>query len=350
MSLTIAPPPPMAHRAGRWNPRKANWPLFRDKVAHGVTADALAMYMLDDAEAILKTAHSRRHRDGWYYNQIKDANHRVYILHKILRRHHNPANLANLLSAVEESKETARRVHSGKWLEWCQSFSEFTTLKEPWSKLHTATSRAPPRRSLRTPQCETESLAQEIARRTHTATLPVELQQRQAMLRQPRRTRVQAAMGCPGDTDTPFTVHELQASCRRSSDFAPGSDLVTYSMVGHLGEADEQALLQVVNSSLTCGRLPAKWKQADIVPIPKPREPGQYRPISLTSCLEKTMERMVLQRQQWKLGPPLENLYGFTKGVGTAQCIATLLSHVEQGHATGSSEIQSYWSRGKIEK
>ncbi|XP_076052657.1 uncharacterized protein LOC143032075 [Oratosquilla oratoria] len=348
MSLTVAPPPPVVQRIGRWNPRKANWTLFKDRVAREVVTDALAMGELDDAEASLVSAihaaaeevipkkglNRRRHRDGWYYNQeIKDANHRVNRLRKILRRHHNPANLANLRSAVEEAKETARRVRSEKWLEWCQSFSESTTLKELWGKLHIATSRTPPRRAPRAPQCEAENLAQEFARRTHTATLPVELQQRQAMLREPRETRIQAAMGSPGDTDTPFTIHELQASRKRSSDTAPGSDLVTYSMVAHLGDAGEEALLQVVNSSWSCGRLPSNWKRADIVPIPKPREPGKYRPISLTSCLGKTMEKMVLQRLLWKLGPPQENLYGFTKGVGTAQCITTLLSHVEQRHA-----------------
>ncbi|XP_076047363.1 uncharacterized protein LOC143028890 [Oratosquilla oratoria] len=42
---------------------------------------------------------------------------------------------------------------------------------------------------------------------------------------------------------------------------------------------------------------------------------------------------MVPRRLQRKLGPPSENLNGFARGIGTAHCIATLLSHVERGHA-----------------
>ncbi|XP_076046155.1 uncharacterized protein LOC143028232 [Oratosquilla oratoria] len=250
-------------------------------------------------------------------------------MRKTLRRHRNPANLANLRTAVEEAREVARRVRSDKWLEWCSSFSAHTTLRELWGKLHTATRRIPPRQALQTPHLEAESLALEFARRTHTATLPVELQRTQARLSEARRARIQAAMQSPGNTDTPFTLQELQSTYRTSTDTAPGSDRVTYSMITHLGDAGEKALLQLVNTSWLSGRVPYNWKQADIVPVPKPKEPGKYRPISLTSCLGKTMERMVLRRLQWKLGPLPENLNGFARGIGTAHCIATLLSHVE---------------------
>ena len=50
---------------------------------------------------------------------------------------------------------------------------------------------------------------------------------------------------------------------------------------------------------------PTSWKTAIIIPIPKPdkllSDPGSYRPIALTSCLCKTMERMVNCRLIWYL-------------------------------------------------
>ena len=45
------------------------------------------------------------------------------------------------------------------------------------------------------------------------------------------------------------------------------------------------------------GESPVSWTQATIIPIPNPGKdntnPNNYRPIALTSCVCKTMERMI---------------------------------------------------------
>ena len=51
------------------------------------------------------------------------------------------------------------------------------------------------------------------------------------------------------------------------------------------------------------GKFPKSWELATIIPIPKPgkdhAEPNSYRPIALTSCLCKTLERMINVRLVW---------------------------------------------------
>ena len=53
------------------------------------------------------------------------------------------------------------------------------------------------------------------------------------------------------------------------------------------------------------GKFPESWELATITPIPKPgkdhTEPTNYRPIALTSCLCKTLERMINARLVWYL-------------------------------------------------
>ena len=53
------------------------------------------------------------------------------------------------------------------------------------------------------------------------------------------------------------------------------------------------------------GKFPESWELATIIPIPKPgkdhTEPTNYRPITLTSCLCKTLERMINARLVWYL-------------------------------------------------
>ena len=54
-----------------------------------------------------------------------------------------------------------------------------------------------------------------------------------------------------------------------------------------------------MNNIWETGDLPSIWKLANVIPIPKPgkdhSEPSKYRPISITSCVCKTMERI-----QWR--------------------------------------------------
>ena len=53
------------------------------------------------------------------------------------------------------------------------------------------------------------------------------------------------------------------------------------------------------------GTFPESWELATVIPIPKPgkdhAEPNSYRPIALTSCLCKTLERMINVRLVWYL-------------------------------------------------
>ena len=52
-------------------------------------------------------------------------------------------------------------------------------------------------------------------------------------------------------------------------------------------------------------QFPESWELATIIPIAKPgkdhAEPNSYRPIALTSCLCKTLERMINVRLVWYL-------------------------------------------------
>ena len=75
---------------------------------------------------------------------------------------------------------------------------------------------------------------------------------------------------------------------------------MTYSMLSRARPAVDIALLATLNASWLVGCLPPMWKEVDIQPIHKPREPTKLRPI--LSCTAKTAEKMVLARPQWQVG------------------------------------------------
>ena len=60
-------------------------------------------------------------------------------------------------------------------------------------------------------------------------------------------------------------------------------------------------LLDLFYDIYLSGEIPECWKEATVIPFPKPgkEKTSNYRPISLMSCLYKTMERMVNIKLVW---------------------------------------------------
>ena len=102
-----------------------------------------------------------------------------------------------------------------------------------------------------------------------------------------------------------FNLDELVEAIQLSHDSATGPDEIHYQMLKHLPENSLETLLNIFNYIWTTGKFPEDWTLATIIPIPKPgkdpAEPNNYRPIALTSCLCKTLERMIDKRLTWFL-------------------------------------------------
>jgi ribonuclease HI len=98
-----------------------------------------------------------------------------------------------------------------------------------------------------------------------------------------------------------FTLTELKiALSKMKSQGAPGPDNISPSLLKHLGTGALTDLLCIFNASLHSGEIPQMWRNAVIVPVLKagkpPSQRASFRPISLTSCVMKVMERMLSDR------------------------------------------------------
>lgn len=107
--------------------------------------------------------------------------------------------------------------------------------------------------------------------------------------------------GAPNaDLDQDFTAAEVRAalaSLRSTS--AAGNDRVTNKMLRNLDGVSIDAITKLFNDYWHDGSIPPEWKDAKVIFIPKPGKPlklENLRPISITSCLGKAMEHVVLSR------------------------------------------------------
>jgi ribonuclease HI len=102
------------------------------------------------------------------------------------------------------------------------------------------------------------------------------------------------------DINKTFNRMELEQALGRGKSSSPGEDGLKYDMLRNMPEEGKQMLLNLYNLVWSSGKMPSVWKTGIVVPIPKQgkdkTDPRSYRPISLTSCLCKVMERMIKNR------------------------------------------------------
>ena len=97
--------------------------------------------------------------------------------------------------------------------------------------------------------------------------------------------------------NNPITLLEFHSalnSCRGSS---PGRDNIRYEMIKHLSVDNMKYILHFFNSIWIQQTFPKNWRKAIVIPILKPGKEAMnadnYRPISLTNCLCKVLERII---------------------------------------------------------
>ena len=110
---------------------------------------------------------------------------------------------------------------------------------------------------------------------------------------------------CNDVYNKPITMTELKHALSKSNNSSPGKDLISYSMIKSSHITLKEMILKLFNHIFVGRVFPLKWKLAIIVPVPKPnkdhKDPANYRPISLTSCLCKLLERIINDRLVWYL-------------------------------------------------
>ncbi|KAG0438026.1 hypothetical protein HPB47_017181 [Ixodes persulcatus] len=147
------------------------------------------------------------------------------------------------------------------------------------------------------------------------------------------------------ELDKDFTMEEVKRAAqdlKRNS--TPGKDGVQNRLLRNLDEESYETLTRYLNEIWSSGRIPPDWKHAEITLIPKPGKKldlDNLRPISITSCLGKLMEHVVLNRLQ----PYLEEtnfysntMFGFRKHLSAQDVFLQLKEDVLQPAKRGRDQ------------
>ena len=137
-----------------------------------------------------------------------------------------------------------------------------------------------------------------------------------------------------------FTLRQVNLAIKNlKKGKSPGPDGVGNEMLKQLPDPALKALLALFNRSWQEGKTPSAWRVATIIPMYKGKgkavdSPKSYRPVALTSCLAKLMERLVSSRliHLLEAGNKLAPCQaGFRKGRSTEEQLARITQNIFDG-------------------
>ena len=372
------PTPPIK----RFNMNKADWdsykhytsqcPDFNPLIDHDETADFIKKFITTAAEKTIPlcATHPMKHSVPWWSDSlsdlIKEKHHvgrRLETLNKRFSKLSAKPQMTdetlnkiidisieisvlkpyfNKISAKFRKEAIRGRIIS--WQKYVSTISENTSIKKVWQKFRSinGTNKRPPRHaliqnglSIHDPYEISNILGRNIENISSTTNLDNHF-----------KTIKMREEAIPLNFETlediyynkRFTEEELDFALSNCSSSAPGQDNITFEMIINLAPSAKTYILQFYNHLWTNHLFPKSWKHAIVIPIVKPgkdpSKPNNYRPISLTSCLCKILEKMVNYRLNWclqknKILSPSQ--FGSQPERSTLDSLTHLEDHIRRG-------------------
>ena len=314
--------PHAQERVANYRINKANWPLFgklcKEKIKIQIALDTEPinkftdiLHEISDASIPKSSTKPRKYHCPWFdkdcHNAIASRKHalRVFKNHPSSQNH----QLYNIQRA--KTRQIIKLKKKESWHNYVNKLNYRTPTKKIWDMIKKITGKwvQPPVDFLKynnTLCCTQSKIANALAECFSKCSSSENLT---ATFLRYKNYIEDIPLDFSSNNQEPynllFSIDELEGALSKSRDTAVGHDLVHYQMIKHMPACALRVLLRLYNCIWVAGQLPEAWKKAIVIPIPKPGKdtsnPVNYRPIALTSCLCKILERMVNSRLIWYL-------------------------------------------------
>ncbi|GFV69352.1 probable RNA-directed DNA polymerase from transposon X-element [Trichonephila clavipes] len=292
--------------------------------------------------AIPKTSNSpRKLCKPWWNASCQQAKKEQRRAWGIFRRYPTSDNLIAFKRAKALARRIRRQCQRESWIQYVSSITSSTTSQQLWRKVKAANGLY---RDFNIPILETStalySSPLDVAHLIGKTFASVSSSDSyspafQATKNRLERTPINFRCRQPLPYNCDFDMLELKRALSSAHNTSPGPDGISYELLRHLNEDSLVSLLYLFNRIWREQVYPTQWQEAIVIPILRPgkdpKNPLSYRPIALTSCLCKTLERMVNARFVYELEKnkciPLFQS-GFRKGRSTLDNIIQLESKI----------------------
>ena len=340
---------PIIDVRARWRSNGVNWAEFRDATEVSISAlpnnQSLSKHVKNFTDVLIATANThvrkakpRKKQNSWMTPDIK----RLIKIRNELRRKINTCRKEwrEACKAVSNAKLEARK---DQWKEIVSSAIGDLDERRMWQfikSLNGSPDTNSPNEALKignkrivSPKKKAELFVQHYAK---VSKLKLSREERKLSL---KLKRLLGSKVEQPETFPDFTMQELETAIKRMRrKGAPGEDDIPPAFLKELGPVAKKELLDICNQSLRESKCPQIWLNAIIIPLLKagksPSQLASFRPVSLTSCVSKALERMFAERiyylaesNQWFSSIQA----GFRRGHSCADQIIRIVQAIEDG-------------------
>jgi len=350
--------------------RKADWITFQaltemDDSDETQSVDDLSNSLTQTIRTAASIAISRskggsiQHRVPWWTDDCTEANRRRKMA---LRRYQRTRSLVDKIAynrARAKAQFIKKTAKAESWKRYISSINKDTPMHKIWQRIRKMRGRgqhgAPCVTVGATIVADPKDVANVLA--DHFAEVSSGTHWSQLFLDRKRaeeRVPLRFATDDPLPYNEPITISELYQALLTCRNTAPGLDEIQYKMVRRLHPSAVQNLVYLYNKIWTSHQLPRQWRVAVTLAFHKPGKPtsmpSSYRPITLSSCLAKLMEKIVNSRLMKYL--EANNLltphqFGFRRNCGTTDALVRLQNHVIRSKREGKHTLCVFFDMHK---
>ena len=319
VTTSTGPPSP---RLPRWNTRRADWTTFREESSIDDSADDFPS--IDDAIDFLVTilfsaglqsiprcsGIFKRRPVPWWTDKCYEAHRTMRAAFTRYRRRRCEYYLVEFRKARARFRFIIKKARKDSWKIFIASINSKTPISVVWKKVRKISGKFAPSNppvlkingvNVADPQLVANEFAKHFSHVSKKGGDRPFARYRERM----EQGGINFSSNRNESYNMPFTMVELKSALSKCSESAPGPDDITYSMIKHVPENTLSFILGLINRIFREHNFPKLWELAKFLPFVKPGKdsyiPGSYRPIALTSCLCKLMEKMVNARLMWYL-------------------------------------------------
>ena len=329
----------------KWRLNQAKWDVFTSDLeskASGISGDDAELLEKHLREAILKTAGkhvgSKKLTDNpkpWLTPDIKKL-----ITDRNTLRVNIASNRSEFRDISNKIRDSVREEKSKLWQEYVKTLDMSTNPTKVWQTIRSLDGRRKPPRKNEALVVDNVALIEDADKAEAFAKtyrgfshLPTRKLDRKLKRQVRKRSKKTYKTSCDEPAEMPITIEELDKVIREAgNNKAAGPDRIPYEFIKHMGPIARSVLLKIYNLIwVEEQQLPRMWRNCDIIPQLKdgkdPALTASHRPISLSSCPGKLLEKIIADRMTYILEDRqllTQNQAGFRPGRCTTDQILKL--------------------------
>ena len=282
----------------RWKLHKANWEQFKVHCEQSIhpnafedcenPAELFTSLLYSAAEkSIPRTSTNPKHPNKpWFNDDCKTA---IAERKSVLRQFNlrpTQENLSKFKIARAKTRRTITQSKRASWRQYVSRLNSRASVKKTWDMIRKINGKNSSFNvghmnvgdDVVTSKADiTDVLADTFAKKSSSSNYSTSFQKFKDTK---EKTKLNFKSNNKEQFNKDFTIKELKKALKKCHDTAVGCDDIHYQFLKHLPFRSLDSLLRIFNQIWHTGILPDSWKEAIVIPIPKPGKSCQLSPYS----------------------------------------------------------------------